>query len=267
MQFILITGAFGGLGHAATKLLAQNNYTVFAGDKIINETTFKGLSVIPIQLDVTDDNSVNNAAQKIHEYTDTLAAIINGAGIISMQDMIEGEENTFRNVLEINFWGAYKINRAFFSFLKPKYSKIINITSEVARYSPHPFNGYYAISKTALDSYNDCLRRELQLLSLSVVKVQSGSFKTNILKDTNKSFDRLLNESALYGKKLSKMAKLLYDETNKTNNPVKFARLILKIVSKKHPKICYKIANSFKLRLLNILPQSIQDKIYKFFIK
>ncbi len=267
MQYVLITGAFGGLGQAATKLLAQNNYTVFACDKVTDETTFKNLSVIPLQLDVTEDNSFSFAVQKVREYTHTLAAIINGAGVINMQSMIEGDEKIFKKVFDVNFWGAYKVNRAFFGFLKPNYSKIINITSEVARYSAHPFDGYYGISKTALDSYNDCLRRELQLLSIPVVKIQAGSFKTNLLKDTNQSFDRLLNESGLYGKKLLKMAKLLYDETNKANNPIKFARLILKIVLVKHPKICYRIANSFKLRLLNILPDTLQDKIYKIFIR
>jgi NAD(P)-dependent dehydrogenase (short-subunit alcohol dehydrogenase family) len=267
MQYVMITGAFGGLGQATAKLLAQNNYTVFACDKVTDETTFKNLSVIPVTLDVTEDNSIFLAVQKVKEYTDTLAAVINGAGTINMQSMVEGEEEIFKKVFDVNFWGAYKINRAFFGFLKPGYSKIINITSEVARYSAHPFDGYYGISKTALDSYNDCLRRELQLLDLSVIKVQSGSFKTNLLKDTNLTFGKLLNDSALYGKKLLRMAKLLYDETSKANDPTRFARLILKIVTAKRPKICYRIANSFKLRLLSKLPETLQDKIYKMFIR
>ena len=62
-----------------------------------------------------------------------------------------------------------------------KGSRIVNLTSEVAKYTPQPFQGYYNISKIALDNYNDVLRRECNYLGIKVVKIQSGSMNMRSL--------------------------------------------------------------------------------------
>ena len=58
MRYALITGAYGGMGYATTKLLSSIGYTVFALDKKIGEALE---NVIPIELDVTDVESVKTA--------------------------------------------------------------------------------------------------------------------------------------------------------------------------------------------------------------
>ena len=51
MQYVLITGAYGGMGYQTTKMFARQGFTVFALDKKVKEPEE---NVIPIQTDVTD---------------------------------------------------------------------------------------------------------------------------------------------------------------------------------------------------------------------
>ena len=57
------------------------------------------------------------------------------------------------------------------------------------------------------------------------------------------------------------------NELEKTNDPKKFGKLILKIINKKNPKIKYNIKRSLKLRLMSSLPEKLQDKLYKIYVK
>ena len=52
------------------------------------------------------------------------------------------------------------------------------MTSEVASLDPMPFNGLYNVSKTALDSYSQALRQELNLLGQVVITIKPGSIET-----------------------------------------------------------------------------------------
>jgi short-subunit dehydrogenase len=146
-------------------------------------------------------------------------------------------------------------------------SRIINLTSEVARYTPQPFQGYYNISKVALDQYNDVLRRECNYLGIKVIKVQSGSMSTPLLKTANNEFDEMVTNSAHFKAPLTKFKYMMDRELKKTNNPDIIAKLVIKILKKKNPKIRYRKKNSFALSFMGHLPEKMQDGIYKKVIK
>lgn len=265
-RYVLVTGAYGGLGKAVVNSLLEKGYAVFASD-IINDETLENERLMPLHIDVTSDISIYKAYQTISQYTDSLYAIINLAGIFYLDSIVEGEEDKLRKIIEINFFGTYKMNKAFMPFLEMNKSKIINVVSELAGYSPQPFMGYYTISKNMLDVYSDVLRRELNYLGIKVVKIHSGSFKTNLLGNASGEYDKLVEKTEVYKDQLTKLKFMMDKELDKNNDPKKFGKLIVKILDKKRPKICYKINRSFSLRLLSSLPEKLQDKIYMKFIK
>ena len=260
-KFVMIVGAYGGLGRASMDAALKLGYLVFALDKRI-DLEFNNEYVMPIECDVTDINSLNNAYNVINDYTDRLEAIINCAGVFYFDSMVEGDELRLRNSFDINFFGTYRINKLFIPFLA-KGAKIINVTSEVAGYSPQPFMGCYSISKKMLDCYNDVLRRELNYVGIMVVKVESGSFKTSLLSNAYKEFDRMYEETEVYKKQLLKLKYMMERELDKNNSPKKFQKVIEKILKAKRPKIRYRINRSKSLRFLNFLPEEMQDRIYK----
>lgn len=64
---VLVTGAYGGMGYATVVALAKAGYTVYALDLRVKE---QEENIIPIQADITDENSVIEAFNRVKEQTD-----------------------------------------------------------------------------------------------------------------------------------------------------------------------------------------------------
>lgn len=265
MKYVLVTGANGGLGFALTKQLLSEEYTVFACDLKAKGTENSRIKYFDI--DVTDEESIERVKTVVYNITDSLYAVINLAGIFTMQSIVEGDSAALKRIIDINFWGTYNVNRAFLSLIEKGKGRIINMSSEIGRYSIAPFNGYYALSKHLVDGYSDVLRRELAYSGTPVIKIQAGSFKTNMLKDADGNMSAMIQNSKRFGVTLGKMSGIVAAELNKQNHPDKFAKLVSKILRKRKPKARYKTVNSFKLSLMDALPERLQDKLYLFLPK
>jgi len=264
MKYILITGTSSGLGECSAKRFLSNDYVVIGID--LNDQTIKHHNYYHIKCDLTKNESLDLIDKKISEITNHLDAVYNIAGIFMFESIVEGSIDNLYKIIDINFFAVYKLNKTLLKYLDNT-SKIITVTSEVARYSPQPFNGYYALSKIILDKYVDILRRELNYLHIKVIKVQPGAIKTNLLNGVNDKYKGILDNSKLYKKPLTKLKKLMDDEINKQTSPELIADKLYKIYISKHNKICYRIKNSFKLSFLNSLPEKLQDEIYVRVIK
>ena len=88
-----------------------------------------------------------------------------------------------------------------------------------------------------------------------------------MLKDASSEFDQLVDNSEHFKKPLNKFKYMMIRELKKTNNPDIIAKLVIKILRKKNPRIRYRRKNSFALAFLGHLPEKWQDKIYKTVIK
>ena len=145
MKTVLITGAFGGMGKAATELFKESGFRVIALDRRCGCCDD---GIIPIEADITDLDSVKLAYERVCEIADELYAIVHFAGVYMLDSLVEMSEERFRKIFEINLFGAAAVNKAFLPLLK-KGSKILIITSELAPLDPLPFTGIYAVSKAA----------------------------------------------------------------------------------------------------------------------
>ena len=263
-KYVLLTGANGGIGKEILISLLENHYEVISLD--INDSNIKDMNTTFIKCDVSKKEDINNAFNLIKEKTDSLYAIINTIGIFKMESIIEGNEEHFKRMFDVNFFGVYLLNKIMFPLLN-KGSRIINLTSEVARYSIQPFEAYYNLSKMTLDKYTDVLRRECNYLGIKVIKVQSGSMNTTLLRTASNEFDEMVNNSTHFEKPLKKLKYMMDRELRKTNNPKIISKLMIKILKKKHPRIRYRKKNSFALWFIGHLPEKWQDNIYKSVIK
>lgn len=270
MKTVLITGAASGIGRAACEELAARGYRVVACD--INEAGLQDLrdrggeAIVPVFMDITKDDTVAAAYERTRAVTDTLDAVINCAGISRMGSLAEDDPAVTQRVIDINLLGMMRVNKAFFPLLRAGNGRIITISSECGRFSPSPFNGPYTISKFAVEAYNDTLRRELNYLGLKVIKIQPGSFKTNMHIDTRHIFAGLKENSALFGDILVKLEKIMEGELKHANDPRYLTRTIVRAIESKNPKMCYRVKNSKKLGLLSCLPESLIDRIYVAYI-
>ena len=254
MQYVLITGGYGGMGYATAKVLASRGFTVFALDKKVQE---QEENIIPIEADITDAESIKNAFATVKSVTNELFAVVHFAGVYMLDSLIEMGDEAFDKIFKINVYGAFYINKIFSPLLK-KGSKILITTSELAPLDPLPFTGIYAVTKGALDKYAYSLRMELQLLGVSVSVLRAGAVSTGMLGVSTDALDRFCEKTGVYQCNAARFRKIVNGVESKNIPPEKIAKKVGKILKKKNPKFAYAINRNKLLLLLNALPKRVQ---------
>ena len=194
MKYILITGAYGGMGRATVQALRARGYGIFALDRKVEPSDDAG--VIPIRADLTDAASIASAVAAVRAVTDKLFAIVHFAGIYMLDSLIEIEPARFEESFRINLGGAFTVNRLFFPLLG-RGSRILITTSELAPLDPLPFTGLYGVTKCALDRYAFALGMELQLLGISVSVLRAGAVSTGMLGASTDALTAFCEKTAL----------------------------------------------------------------------
>lgn len=265
MKYVLITGAFGGMGSATVELFLSKGFTVFALDKKIPDIKNRD-NLIPIEVDVTDEVSVLSAFEKVKSLTDNLYAVIHFAGIYLLDSLVEVPYEIYQKAFKVNVFGAFLINKNFRPLLKDG-SRVLMITSELAPLDPLPFTGIYAITKGALDKYAYSLRMELQLLNISVSVLRAGAVDTGMITDSVKALDKFCENTEIYSCNGKKFKKIVDSVESKKISTEVLAKKVFKIISKKRPAFCYKINRNPLLLLLNLLPKRLQCFIIRKILK
>ncbi|MGM9614336.1 MAG: SDR family NAD(P)-dependent oxidoreductase [Oscillospiraceae bacterium] len=254
MKYIAVTGAYGGMGQKTVELLKNQGFCVIAIDKT---TGAAEEHVIPLQMDVTDAESVKSAFEMVQTITDELYAIVHFAGIYMLDSLVEIESDRFAHAFEVNLFGAFLVNKTFLPLLKNG-SRIVMVTSELAPLDPLPFTGIYAVTKGALDKYAYSLRMELQLLGISVSVIRAGAVDTGMLRVSTDALDRFCANTKLYSCNAERFKKIVDSVEAKRIPPEKIAQKTQKILNGKHPKFAYNINRNPLLLLLNALPKRLQ---------
>ncbi|MBQ4560845.1 MAG: SDR family NAD(P)-dependent oxidoreductase [Clostridia bacterium] len=263
MKYILITGAYGGIGRSTAELLSKHGYTVLALDKRVEEGKEK---IIPLKADLCDPDSIKEAFDRVKEITDELYAIIHFAGIYMLDSLVEINEADLRRIFDINFFGAFNINKTFIPLLK-KGSRIIMTTSELAPLDPLPFTGIYAVTKAALDNYAYSLAMELQLLGIGVSVLRAGAVATDMLGASTDALESFCEKTELYNCNAKRFKAIVNRVEARNISTDKIAARINKILHKKRPKFACSINRNPLLLMLDILPKQLQLRIIKQILK
>jgi NAD(P)-dependent dehydrogenase (short-subunit alcohol dehydrogenase family) len=163
MKTALITGANKGIGHEVARQLAAKGFHVFvgarnakAGRKTEEEIAKKCGKATFLEIDVSDDDSVTNAAREFSNMEGCLDVLVNNAGIIVDGDngVLEMSDDLFRKTLETNALGPLRVTRAFAPWLRKSTApRVINVSSGGGQLTGGA-DGWapaYCISKTALN--------------------------------------------------------------------------------------------------------------------
>ncbi len=192
-QVILITGASSGFGRTAAELLAEHGYTVFATMRDSNGRNRSAREALQslgsrerwnlsvLDMDVTNDVSVNQAVVQMLRQTGRIDVVINNAGIsaVGITEAFTSEE--FQRVLDVNLLGAVRVNRAVLPTMRRQGSGLlIHVSSVVGRVA---FPGYaaYSASKYALEALADSYRYELSEFGIDSILVEPGIYRTPII--------------------------------------------------------------------------------------
>lgn len=181
-KIAFISGANRGIGKAITEELLRNGIKkIYAGARNIaslEELTNKyGSKVVPVELDVTNIDSIKAAASKIED----IDILVNNAGVFSIGQIFSEEANaSLEENLSVNVWGVINLSNALVKHLKKESpTAIVNISS-LAGIGNMPMCATYSVSKAAVHSMTQGMRAELSADNNLVVGVYPGPIDTDM---------------------------------------------------------------------------------------
>jgi short-subunit dehydrogenase len=175
-QVVLVTGANRGLGREIAKELVAKGAKVYAAARNIASIDYQG--VIPIQLDITNEESINKAFEKIQDLT----ILVNNAGISKGTSFLAGDIDDIKEELNTNFFGTLAVSReAITIFKKNNQGFILNILSALSWLSVAGATTY-AASKAAEWSLTNGLRLELSTENIKVSGLHVAFMDTDLTK-------------------------------------------------------------------------------------
>jgi NAD(P)-dependent dehydrogenase (short-subunit alcohol dehydrogenase family) len=190
MNSVLITGSSTGFGRASAQALAGRGYTVFATmrdsmgrnaperEALESLATREGWALHVVDLDVTDEASVNEAVRQILSPAGRIDVVINNAGFCTVGVTEAFTVEQFRQLFEVNLFGVVRVNRAVLPSMRHQRSGLLIHVSSVAGRLAAPALGAYCASKFALEALADAYRFELSPFGIDSVLVEPGFHRT-----------------------------------------------------------------------------------------
>ncbi len=178
---IWITGGGTGIGAAlALKLSKLGAKVIISGrsENSLKEVSAKSTNIIPVVLNVAEDESWENAMKQMENISSDLDIMIFNAGICEYVDLPNFEADIFERVFAVNFFGIVKgLENVLPLLLKKNGSRVVAVTSSVA-VLPLPRAEAYGASKAAATYLMDSLRLGLDKLGVGVTVVMPGFVET-----------------------------------------------------------------------------------------
>ncbi|KAJ3112348.1 hypothetical protein HK098_008151, partial [Nowakowskiella sp. JEL0407] len=184
---IFITGASSGIGEAVAREFAKENANLILTARRIekiealadNLRISHGIKVLPVKLDVRDQEEVRNVVSGLPEDFKDINVLVNNAGLVIGTDTVESVSDLAVNtMIDTNIKGVLHVTQAVLPILKRLNSgHIINISSISGR-EVYPGGGVYCATKHAVDAITRTLRMELVDTPINVTSIDPGMVET-----------------------------------------------------------------------------------------
>lgn len=179
----LITGCSTGFGRELVKIVAAKGEiaigTVRKSDQVAELEAIDPNNVVGVVLDVSDQNSIDKAAEMINERFGRLDVLVNNAGYGSLGPVEESTEEEMHRQFDVNVYGPVRMIKMALPYMRAQRSgHILNITS-IAGLNGFPGVGIYNGSKFALEGIGEALAHEVSHLGIHVTNIEPGPFRTD----------------------------------------------------------------------------------------
>jgi NAD(P)-dependent dehydrogenase (short-subunit alcohol dehydrogenase family) len=187
-QIALITGSSSGIGFETSLRLARNGIYTYGtmrnlnkSNEILGYARKDNLPLKVLRLDVTDEESISDAIDKIISEKSRIDILVNNAGYSLLGPLEQLHIDEINEEFETNFFGIIKLIQSVLPMMRKQgYGRIINISLLAGRIG-FPLSSAYVSSKFALEGLVESLRYEVQPFGIHVSLIEPRVIKTNFV--------------------------------------------------------------------------------------
>ncbi len=277
-QVVLVTGSSTGFGRLIAETLARHGHTVFAtmrdpgGRNAKNAEELRALAereslaLHVVELDVTDDTSVEWAVRTAFAQVGRIDVAINNAGYVLAGLAEAATTEQIQRIMDTNFFGAVRVNRAVLPYMRRQRSGLLLHISSGAGRVVIPSFGFYCASKFALEALAESYHYELAAQGIESVIVQPGAYQTPVFGNIVMAADQARTDT--YGAANQIGPKVSAALTAAAGNAQEVADAVLQIVETPagQRRLRYRVsAASLGVDEINALSESVQAKLLEAF--
>jgi NAD(P)-dependent dehydrogenase (short-subunit alcohol dehydrogenase family) len=266
-RWVLVTGASTGIGKACTEYLAAQGFGVYAGARKDQDLDNLGQlqNVVPVKLDVTNDDDVQAVLTIIEGKGTGLFGLVNNAGIGIGGPLMDITADELQLQFAVNMLGVHRVTRAVFPLIFKAKGRIVMMSSYNGRLAT-PFLGPYVMSKFGLEGYSDVFRQEMLPFGVKVILVEPGAIKTSIWEKNLQQVEVFKNREHSV-ELLAKIALAVVPDALKHSyatgkEPAEVAKVVHEALTVKQPLPRYPVMNSvWKFKIAQLLGAKSIDKM------
>jgi len=277
-QVVLITGSSTGFGRLFANTLARKGHTVFAtmrdpgGRNAKNASEIRvlaekdSLPIYVLELDVTDDASVERAVDAVLAQAGRIDVAINNAGyyVSGLAEATTTEQA--QRLMDTNFLGPVRVNRALLPHMRRQRSGVLMHISSGAGRVVLPSGGFYCASKFALEALAEAYHYELAAQGIESVIVEPGPYETPVFGNTVTAADEARTNT--YGAVKEIPAKINAALLSAAGNAQEVADAVLQIIETPagEKQLRYLVSpESFGVDQINALSKQVQANLLEAF--
>lgn len=190
MKTVLITGSSRGIGKAVARRLSKENYNIIINynkssdeaKQLEEELINLGASVISLKADISKLDEVKDMFTTINSKFGGVDILINNAGIskVGLFQSLPPEE--FKEIFEVNVFGAYNTIQCALDYMIDKKDGVILNFSSIWGSNGASCEVSYSATKGAIESLTKSLAMELAPSNIRVNAIAPGTVKTDMMK-------------------------------------------------------------------------------------
>jgi NAD(P)-dependent dehydrogenase (short-subunit alcohol dehydrogenase family) len=277
-QVVLITGTSTGFGRLIAETLARHGHNVFAtmrdpaGRNAANASDIRALAKresLPLhilELDVTDDVSVEQAVRTAVEQAGRIDVAVNNAGygISGLTEAVTTKQA--QQIMDTNFFGAVRVNRAVLPHMRRQRSGLLLHISSGAGRLVIPGFGLYCATKFALEALAETYHYELATQGIESSIVQPGAYQTSVFGNFVTAADQARTDT--YGAVNQIADKVTAALTTTAGNAQEVADTVSRVVETPagHRQLRYRVSSaSMGVDEINALSETVQARMFAAF--
>ena len=241
VKTVWITGASSGLGLHTAMAFRDNGWQVIAGARSFgkDKAGIDGITCLP--LDVTSEDSVRAFCRDAA----TVAmpdALVQCAGMLVLGSCEETDPDEFRRVMDTNYLGMVRMNRAVLPLMRENGGGKIVLFSSINGLLGIPFQSAYTASKHAIEGYAECLSMEVKPFGIQVMLVEPGDHRSG--SDKYRPHAAAMGSDSPYAAAYESAVRQIHHDESNGSDPDILGRKIAKTLNRRRIPFRRRIASA-----------------------